>query len=56
MIEALLLVLVFVCGQNLSLGKNGFLVAGVHYRIVRRKMDNGTEEEFLDCRLGISSN
>ena len=56
MIEKSLLVLVFGFGQKLFGGTNGFLVDGVHCKIVRHKMDNGMEEEFLGCKPDISSN
>jgi hypothetical protein len=35
---------------------HGFQAIDVHCKTVRRKMDSGMEEEFLGCRLGISSN
>ena len=56
MIEASLLVLVFVIGQNQFVGMHGSLANGVHYKTVHRSMDSEMEEEFLDCILGISSN
>ena len=55
MIEALLLVLVFVYVQRIFGGMNDFRVDGVHCKIVHRKMDSGMEEDFLDCKPGISS-
>jgi hypothetical protein len=56
MIGESLLVLVFVYVQNLFADMNGFLVNGVHCRIVPRNIDSGMEEEFLGYTLGISSN
>jgi len=35
---------------------HGSRAIGGHYKTVRRNMDNETEEEFLACMLGISSN
>ncbi len=56
MIEASSLALVFVNVQNQFLGMHGSQVNDVHCKIVRHKMDSETEEEFLDCKFGISSN
>ena len=56
MIEASSLVLVFVNVQNQFLGMHGSLANGEHYKTVHHKMGSETEEEFLDCKLGISSN
>jgi hypothetical protein len=42
--------------QNQSLGMRDSLANGEHYKTVHHNMDSETEEEFLDCKLGISSN
>ena len=55
MIAAPLPVVVFVNEQKIFGGMNDFQEDGVHYKIVHRKMDNGTEEDFLDCKPDISS-
>ena len=56
MLGASSLVLVFVNVQNQFLGMHGSLANGVNYRTVHRRMGSETEELFLGCRLGISSN
>ena len=56
MIEESLPVLAFVYGLKQYLGMYDSLVNGVHCKIVRRNMDSGMEEEFLDCKPGISYN
>ena len=56
MIGASSLALVSERVQGQSLGTRGSLANGERYKTVRHKMDSETEEEFLDCILGISSN
>ena len=56
MLEASLLVLAFEIWQNRFVGMRGSLANGENYKTVRRNMDSETEEVFLDCMFGISSN
>ncbi len=56
MIGASSLALASALEQTQSLGRRGSREAGVHYRIVRRRMDSEMEDQFPDRKFGISSN